>query len=210
VDSPRVVEPDAVRVSGVAPHEHDVVHKGAAVVGCRRHVDRAHAPAVDLDPAQWTNPRLRIPRRSIDELRIGREWPRRGCDDEVLGPDIARADYPSSPRLGAATDTAGADDVQAAGPPRGADRQASGDASWTRDRIANCSRSRATLREQRAWGSDETEAGLLRGRGGCRGMGIGTAAESDQDHQDKNDWGDALLGHSAERTTMRGLRVRAH
>ena len=117
MDSPRVVEADAVRVPGVAPHENDVLHEGAAVVGCRWHVHGAHAPAVDVHSADRPNPRLRIPRRSVDDLGVVRERLRRSRDHEVLATDVARADHPPSPELAGAarSQSAGANDVETSG-----------------------------------------------------------------------------------------------
>lgn len=51
-DPSDVVEPDPVRVRGLAPHEDNVVHEHAAVVSCGRDVDRVHAPTDYLDPTE--------------------------------------------------------------------------------------------------------------------------------------------------------------
>ena len=72
-DASHVVEPDAVRVSSVAPYQHDVIHERTALVRGWRNVDHPHAPALDVDPADRPNPRPRIPGRSVDELGVIRE-----------------------------------------------------------------------------------------------------------------------------------------
>jgi hypothetical protein len=130
----------------------------------------------------------------------------------VLPPDIARADYPPSPRLSgsAGRPTTGADDIETAGGGSGgADRQASGDIRRTWDGVADRSRRRATFREQHLRGRNEPETSPLRRRERGGFTGISTAADRNYDDEDRDSWTEVTTAHSPpERTATRGLRVR--
>ena len=78
------MEASGVGVLSDRPDEDDVMGEGAAVVRVGRDEDETDAPAVDGEPRERLDPRLRILGRAIDNLRVVGKRSRRGRDDEML------------------------------------------------------------------------------------------------------------------------------
>ena len=68
----QVVEAEGVRVVAHGPNEHDVMHKGAAVVRRRRYVDGAHTPAVSRHPTNGADALPGKPGGTVYDLGVVR------------------------------------------------------------------------------------------------------------------------------------------